>query len=88
MADFHLWATYAIIAATVAAYVSERFTLELVALGSLVAFLVLFALFPYQGSAGSLRPDDLLTGFANPALGFLPVAFSVSAAGFFAMFAS
>lgn len=68
MADFHLWATYAIIAATVAAYVSERFTLELVALGSLVAFLVLFALFPYQGSAGSLHVEDLLTGFANPAL--------------------
>ncbi|MCR4268112.1 SLC13 family permease [Nitratireductor sp. ZSWI3] len=68
MADLHLWATYAIIIATVAAYVSERFTLELVALGSFVAFLALFALFPYHTEAGGLRPEELLSGFANPAL--------------------
>lgn len=68
MADFHLWATYAIILVTVAAYVSERFTLESVALGSLVAFLALFAFFPYEGASGALPPDELLSGFANPAL--------------------
>ncbi|MFC5583769.1 SLC13 family permease [Nitratireductor kimnyeongensis] len=68
MAEFHLWATYAIILVTVAAYVSERFTLESVALGSLVAFLVLFAFVPYEGAAGALPPDELLSGFANPAL--------------------
>ncbi|MBY8918760.1 SLC13 family permease [Nitratireductor sp. L1-7-SE] len=67
MADFHLWATYAIILATVAAYVSERFTLEIVALGSLVAFLALFAFIPYEASGG-LPPEELLSGFANPAL--------------------
>ncbi|EKF20270.1 SLC13 family permease [Nitratireductor pacificus] len=67
MADFHLWATYAIIALTVAAYVSERFTLELVAMGSLVAFLALFALLPYDGGGG-LQAEELLLGFANPAL--------------------
>lgn len=68
MADFHLWATYAVIAGTVVAYVSERFTLELVALGSLVAFLALFALFPYENGAGGLPPADLLAGFSNSAL--------------------
>ncbi|WP_048647663.1 SLC13 family permease [Nitratireductor soli] len=68
MADFHLWATYAIIALTVTAYVSERFTLELVAMGSLVAFLALFALFPYHSGPASLPAEELLSGFANPAL--------------------
>ncbi|WP_265515491.1 SLC13 family permease [Nitratireductor luteus] len=68
MADFHLWATYAIIVCTVAAYVSERFTLELVALASLVAFLALFAFIPYENGAAGLSPEALLAGFANPAL--------------------
>lgn len=68
MADFHLWATYAIIFATVAAYISERFTLELVALGSLVAFLALFAFIPFENASGGLPPEELLSGFANPAL--------------------
>ncbi|WP_367715004.1 SLC13 family permease [Nitratireductor sp. GISD-1A_MAKvit] len=68
MTDFHLWATYGIILVTVAAYVSERFTLEIVALGSLVAFLALFAFFPHEGAHGGLQPEELLSGFANPAL--------------------
>ncbi|UUP19121.1 SLC13 family permease [Nitratireductor thuwali] len=67
MADFHLWATYAIIVCTIAAYVSERFTLELVALASLVAFLALFAFVPYENGEG-LAPEALLAGFSNPAL--------------------
>lgn len=69
MADFHIWATYGIIALTVIAYASERFTLEMVALCGLAAFLALFALFPFESSQfGALSPDDLLSGFANPAL--------------------
>ena len=35
MADFHIWATYLIIAATVVGYASERYQLELVAFASL-----------------------------------------------------
>ncbi|MCT7375866.1 SLC13 family permease [Chelativorans salis] len=69
MADFHLWMTYAIILVTVIAYTSERFALEQVALSSLAAFLFLFAVFPYENETyGSLHPEELLTGFANPAL--------------------
>jgi di/tricarboxylate transporter len=68
MYDFHIWATYLIIALTIIAYVSERFTLEMTALASLAAFLLLFTLFPYAGPEGPLAPEALLAGFANPAL--------------------
>ena len=68
MPDFHVLATFAIIAVTVGAYVSERFSMEAVALGSLAAFLALFALFPYSGPQGELGVNQLLSGFANPAL--------------------
>ncbi|MDZ5696873.1 SLC13 family permease [Chelativorans sp. M5D2P16] len=69
MADFHIWMTLVIILATVAAYASERFALEQVALASLAGFLLLFAVFPYESPVyGSLDPEELLTGFANPAL--------------------
>ncbi|MCT8999030.1 SLC13 family permease [Chelativorans intermedius] len=69
MADFHVWMTYAIILLTMLAYTSERFALEQVALASLAAFLLLFAVFPYENEAlGSLHPEELLAGFANPAL--------------------
>ena len=68
MPEFHILATFAIIAVTVGAYVSERFSMEAVALGSLAAFLALFALFPYVGTQGVLGVDQLLAGFANPAL--------------------
>ncbi len=68
MDQFHIWATYLVIAATVVAYASERFSLELVALSSLSALLALFSLFPFTGQAGLLTVDQLLAGFANPAL--------------------
>src|SRR5690606_27470734 len=53
---------------SVVAYASERFALEMVALASLAAFLALFAIFPYEGPGGPLHPEELLSGFANPAL--------------------
>ncbi len=69
MAEFHLWATYLIIGLSIIAYVSERWSLETVALASLSAFLALFAMFPFSGSNGSaVTVEDLLQGFANPAL--------------------
>lgn len=68
MYDFHIWATYLIIALTIVAYVSERFTLEMTALASLAAFLLLFSLFPDARPEGPLAPQALLAGFANPAL--------------------
>ncbi len=68
MDQFHIWATYLIIAITVLAYASERYPLELVALSSLAALLALFSLFPYSNGSGEILPDELLMGFASPAL--------------------
>ena len=68
MDQFHIWATYLIIAITVLAYASERYPLELVALSSLASLLALFSLFPYSGESGQILPDELLMGFASPAL--------------------
>ncbi|MEX0346842.1 MAG: SLC13 family permease [Rhizobiaceae bacterium] len=68
MDQFHIWATYLIIAITIIAYASERFSLELVALSSLASILALFALFPFTSGDTTIAPDDLLMGFASPAL--------------------
>lgn len=69
MADLHLWATYLIILLSITAYASERFSLEMVALASLAGFVALFAAFPYENPVyGPLPPEELLAGFANPAL--------------------
>lgn len=69
MQDFHMWATFVIIALSVTGYAIERIPLESVAIASLSAILLLFGLFPYTSATGeSLSPDDLLSGFANPAL--------------------
>lgn len=68
MGDFHIWATIAIIALTIAAYMSNRFSLEAVSIASLAALLTLFTLAPLQLEEGALSPERLLTGFANPAL--------------------
>lgn len=68
MDQFHIWATYLIIAVTVVAYASERWALELVALCSLAALLALFSLVPFEATSGPISPGDLLSGFASPAL--------------------
>lgn len=69
MQDFHLLATFAIIGVTIVAYVSERFSMEAVSLGSLAVLLVTFGLFPYVDPDGqALTPTHLLAGFSNPAL--------------------
>ncbi|MCP1198466.1 SLC13 family permease [Notoacmeibacter sp. MSK16QG-6] len=68
MGDFHIWATIFIIALTIAAYTSNRFSLEAVSIFSLAALLALFTLFPLDRADASLPPEQLLTGFANPAL--------------------
>lgn len=69
MHDFHLIATFAIIAVTVAAYAMERVPMEGVSLGSLAALLIVFGVFPYHGADGTaLDAERLLAGFSNPAL--------------------
>lgn len=69
MANFHIWATYLIIAVTVVGYVSERWPIEAVSLASLAALLALFTIFPFVSADGmKVDPDLLISGFANPAL--------------------
>ena len=65
----HVLAIYAIIGVTIVAYALDRFSIEMVAVGSLSAFLILFSLFPLTLADGTtFRIDELLAGFANPAL--------------------
>jgi di/tricarboxylate transporter len=83
MEDFHMWATFAVIGAAIVAYVSERVPLEITGVGVVLAFLLLFQLFPYpDGHGGTLGPDKILAGFANPAL-FTVLALLVIGQGLF-----
>ncbi len=69
MAEFHLYATFAIIGATVIAYATDRFKVETVSLASLTAILILFGALPFTRDNGSiLDAGTLLAGFGNPAL--------------------
>ncbi|MGF1543659.1 MAG: SLC13 family permease [Parvularculaceae bacterium] len=68
---WQMWATLAIILVTVVAYALDRFSLELVSAASLVALLALFTLTPTTddvGVATAFDHQDLLNGFASPAL--------------------
>ncbi|WP_321340085.1 SLC13 family permease [Breoghania sp.] len=68
VADIQMALTFVIIAVTVALYAVERFPIEVTALGSVVAFVILFTVLPLDGPDGDLGPQALLMGFANPAL--------------------
>ncbi|WP_421724094.1 SLC13 family permease [Bauldia sp.] len=67
--DVMMWLTFAMIVAMVVAFAMERWSIELVSIASLVAWLVLFWLAPMMLDIDSpLRPDALLAGFSNQAL--------------------
>jgi di/tricarboxylate transporter len=67
---WQMWVTYGLILAAVVLFSIERLSLELSALGILVALLVFFYFFPVIGDDGRnlLGSTTLLAGFANPAL--------------------
>lgn len=67
---WQMWVTYGLILAAVILFSIERLSLELSALGILVALLVFFYFFPVIGDDGRnlLGSTTLLAGFANPAL--------------------
>ncbi|MEQ8328701.1 MAG: SLC13 family permease [Parvibaculum sp.] len=67
---WQMWVTYGLILAAVILFSIERLSLELSALGILVALLVFFYFFPVIGEDGQnlLGSTTLLAGFANPAL--------------------
>ncbi len=68
--SWSMWAVMALIAATIAAFVWEKWPLELTALGALAILLALFEAAPLAGPDGTNRLDAarLLEGFANPGL--------------------
>ncbi len=65
-----MWATFAVIAIAITLFATEAVAMELVALGIIVALLVLFQFAPLVDGEGTslLSPEALLSGFANPAL--------------------
>lgn len=65
-----MWASFAVIFVTVVFYSLDRFSLELVSAGALVALLLLFTLAPLENEFGVnlLSAETLLSGFASPAL--------------------
>ena len=83
MDQLHLWGTYAIIAATVVAYASDRWRMEIVALASLAALLALFELLPFARGERTLGAEGLIAGFANPALATV-IALMIVGQGLFA----
>ena len=68
-ADVQMWLTFAIIALTIVSYALEYLSIEVTALGSLLALMLVFVVFPTpDGGVGLVSLDDLVAGFANPAL--------------------
>jgi hypothetical protein len=59
MPDLHLIATFAVIAATIIAYASERWPMETVSLVSLAAILLLFGLFPIPVHRAPIEAEAL-----------------------------
>ena len=66
--SWQMWATFALIAAAIALYATERFPLEQTSLGLLAAMLLLFHFAPLDLPGQQLNARHLLAGFADPAL--------------------
>ena len=62
-----MWTTLAIIFVSVWFYIRERFSIEAISVGIIAVLLVFFHFFSPQGAAG-LDSQNLLSGFAAPAL--------------------
>ena len=66
---WQMWATLLVIGVTIVVYTLDRFSLELISAGAIVALLFLFLIAPLERDGVSLLTiDTLLSGFASPAL--------------------
>lgn len=66
---WQMWATLAVIGVTVVFYTLDRFSLELISAGVIVALLFLFLIAPLEeNGVNLLTVETLLSGFASPAL--------------------
>ncbi|MEM9677197.1 MAG: SLC13 family permease, partial [Pseudomonadota bacterium] len=71
MNDFHMWATFVVITMSIVGYAWEKWSIEGVALATLAALLALFTLIPQSPTgltATVVDANELIAGFANPAL--------------------
>ena len=66
--DVAMALTIVVIASTVILYAFERYSIEVIALGSVVSLAAIFTLFPVTTERGPVTTADFLVGFANPAL--------------------
>jgi len=66
--DVAMTLTFVVIASTVVLYALERYSIEIIALGSVVSLAAIFTLFPVTTDRGPVTTADFLVGFANPAL--------------------
>ena len=60
--------TLIVIGATVVLYATEKYSIEAISLGAIVAFILIFRVFPTHVDGELIGPKDVLLGFANPAL--------------------
>jgi len=69
---WQMWAVFAIVGISVYFYVRETFTIEAISIGIIVALMLFFHFFAgnasIKGGGSTFGSDDLLSGFAAPAL--------------------
>ncbi len=67
---FQMWATFALIIATLVLYVSEKVSIEVASVGVICMLITFFQVFPVNSPDGHnlLSAERMLRGFANPAL--------------------
>lgn len=68
--QFHMWASFLVIFLAMAAYATERISIEITSLLVIVVLLLLFSLVPLLDADGVrlIGSSDILAGFGNPAL--------------------
>ena len=66
---WQMWVVFGAIIAAIAAYASEDIPLEVTSLALVAGLLAFFHFFPVEAGSGNLlNPENLLAGFADPAL--------------------
>ncbi|MEW5423257.1 SLC13 family permease [Amorphus sp. 3PC139-8] len=66
--DLGMWLTFGVIAVSVVLYATERYSIEGISLGVIVAFLLIFPVAGIAPGAQKLDATALISGFANPGL--------------------
>ena len=66
--DIPMLLTFLVILVTIILYALERYSIEAVSLVAIVAFTLIFTIFPTEYDGRLLVTADILAGFANPAL--------------------